>query len=78
MSKINNIRHSLSHIMAMAIKNLYPNVSLGIGPTIENGFYYDFSFKENITEKDLPKIETEMKKKVFRRPKGYLKTNRIN
>jgi len=62
MSKIDNIRHSLSHIMAMAIKNLYSNVSLGIGPTIENGFYYDFSFKENLTEKDLPKIESEMKK----------------
>jgi threonyl-tRNA synthetase len=62
MKNIEKIRHSLSHIMAMAIKNLYPNVSLGIGPVIENGFYYDFSFKENITDKDLPKIENEMKK----------------
>ncbi len=62
MSNLEPIRHSLSHIMAMAIKNLYPSASLGIGPAIENGFYYDFSFKENITDKDLPKIESEMKK----------------
>ena len=62
MANINKIRHSLAHIMAMAVKKLYPGVKLGIGPTIENGFYYDFDLKAKITDKDLPKIEEEMKK----------------
>ena len=55
-------RHSLSHVMAFAVKNLYPNVKFAIGPAIENGFYYDFDFgKEKIGEDDLKKIEKEMK-----------------
>ncbi len=62
MAQIENIRHSLSHIMAMAVKKLYPGVKLGIGPIIDNGFYYDFDIKTKITEKDLQKIEKEMRK----------------
>jgi len=54
-------RHSLAHILAHAIKNLYPNVKLGMGPAIENGFYYDFNDLK-ISDTDLPKIENEMKK----------------
>lgn len=58
-------RHTMSHIMAQAVMRIYgqENVKLGIGPTIENGFYYDFDIANGkITEEDLPKIEEEMKK----------------
>ena len=54
--------HSSSHILAQAVKRLYPDVKLGIGPAIENGFYYDFEFSEPISSDDLEKIEKEMKK----------------
>lgn len=55
-------RHSLAHILAMAVKEIYPKAKLGIGPAIESGFYYDFDFgKQNLTENDLPKIEAKMK-----------------
>ncbi|HOJ87837.1 MAG TPA: threonine--tRNA ligase [Pseudothermotoga sp.] len=60
-------RHTLSHVMAQAVMNIYgkDNVRLGIGPTIENGFYYDFEILNGkITEEDLPRIEQEMKKIV--------------
>ena len=56
---IENTRHSFAHLLAAAVKRLYPDVKFGIGPTIENGFYYDFDNAE-ISEKDLPKIEKEM------------------
>src|SRR3989338_108489 len=59
-SPIENIRHSFAHVLAAAVKKLYPKVELGIGPVIENGFYYDFG-KLKITEADLPKIEEEMR-----------------
>ncbi|MFA5355492.1 MAG: threonine--tRNA ligase [Candidatus Paceibacterota bacterium] len=55
------IRHSLSHIMAQAVKELYPGVKFGIGPAIENGFYYDFEFNSPLSLEDLPKIEKRMK-----------------
>ncbi len=55
------LRHTTSHIMAQAIKRLYPNAKLAIGPAIENGFYYDFDDIE-IGQEDLEKIELEMKK----------------
>ncbi len=60
--KLQNIRHSLAHLLAAAVIKLYPGTKRTIGPSIDNGFYYDFEFKEPITEKDLPKIEKEMKK----------------
>jgi len=56
------IRHSLAHIMALAIKRLYKDVSFGIGPETDNGFYYDVITKKPITEDDLVKIEDEIKK----------------
>lgn len=60
--QLNKIRHSFSHLLAAAVKQLYPNVKFGIGPTIENGFYYDFDFgEEKITEEDLKEIEKKMK-----------------
>ena len=60
--QLQNKRHSLAHLLAAAVIKLYPGAKRTIGPAIDNGFYYDFEFKEPITEKDLPKIEKEMKK----------------
>ncbi|MFO7928261.1 MAG: threonine--tRNA ligase [Candidatus Humimicrobiaceae bacterium] len=56
------LNHSVAHIMAYAIQNLYPRVKFAIGPAIENGFYYDFDTDETISSEDFPKIEREMKK----------------
>ncbi|KAA6481757.1 threonine--tRNA ligase [Bacillus swezeyi] len=56
------MRHSTAHLMAQAIKRLYKNVKLGVGPVIETGFYYDVDMEEALTPEDLPKIEKEMKK----------------
>ena len=53
-------RHTTSHILAQAVKNIYPTSKLAIGPTIDNGFYYDIEFKTPITKDDLVKIEKEM------------------
>ena len=55
------LRHSASHIMADAVKQLYPGVKLGIGPAIENGFYYDFDRQEPFVPEDLEKIEKKMR-----------------
>ena len=56
------IRHSCAHLLAHAIKQLYPEVKLAIGPTIDDGFYYDILLEHKITEEDLGKIEKRMKK----------------
>ena len=53
------LRHSSAHLLAQAVLNLYPGTLYGVGPDIEDGFYYDFLFKENISDADLPKIEKE-------------------
>ena len=53
-------RHTAAHVLAQAVKNIFPTSKLAIGPTIENGFYYDIEFKTPITRDDLPKIENEM------------------
>lgn len=58
------LRHSTAHLMAQAIKRLYKNVKLGVGPVIEGGFYYDIDMEQSITPEDLPLIEKEMKKIV--------------
>jgi threonyl-tRNA synthetase len=58
------LRHSTAHLMAQAIKRLYKNVKLGVGPVIENGFYYDIDMEHSLTPEDLPKIEQEMRKIV--------------
>ena len=55
------LRHTTAHVLAHAIKNLYPNALVTIGPSVENGFYYDF-FGIILKEDDLPKIEAEMQK----------------
>ncbi len=56
--------HSASHILADAVKRLFPEAKLGIGPAIKDGFYYDFDRPESFTPKDLPKLEDQMKKIV--------------
>ena len=73
-TNLETMRHSLSHIMAAAVKNLYSGttttVKFGVGPAVENGFYYDIDFGETkVTEDDLKKIEKEMRKIVNRAEK---------
>ncbi|MBI4692259.1 MAG: threonine--tRNA ligase [Candidatus Terrybacteria bacterium] len=63
MDKIEKIRHSLAHLLAMAVLEKFPKAKFGIGPVIENGFYYDFSGIE-ISPEDLPKIEKRMRELI--------------
>ena len=58
------LRHSTAHLLAEAVRRLYPGVKIAIGPPIENGFYYDFEFPEPITESDLERIEAEIWKEL--------------
>ncbi len=66
-SNLEKMRHSASHVLAQAVLRIYPDAKLGIGPAIDNGFYYDFDFSEPIEEKDLKAIEDEMKKILKRK-----------
>src|SRR2546422_4679777 len=58
------LRHSTAHLLAEAVRRLYPGVKIAIGPPIENGFYYDFDFPEPIGEEDLPRIEEEIRREL--------------
>src|SRR3954463_1200828 len=58
------LRHSTAHLLAEAVRRLYPGVKIAIGPPIENGFYYDFEFPEPIHEHDLETIEAEMNREL--------------
>ncbi|MDX6408423.1 MAG: threonyl-tRNA synthetase [Gaiellaceae bacterium] len=58
------LRHSSAHLLAEAVRRLYPGVKIAIGPPIENGFYYDFEFPEPIREEDLPRIEEEIQREL--------------
>jgi len=49
---LDTLRHSAAHLMARAVMRLYPNVQLAFGPTVENGFYYDFAMEHRLTEDD--------------------------
>ncbi len=62
--KIETIRHSLAHIMAYSVQELFPGTKFGIGPAIENGFYYDFDLPRSLTPEDLPKIEEKMRELI--------------
>src|SRR3989344_3096464 len=62
--KLHRIRHSSAHLLAQAVKHLFPDVHMGIGPVIEDGFYYDFLRKEPFTPEDLKKISKKMKELV--------------
>ena len=59
---IDIMRHSTAHILAHAAKNIWPGTKLGIGPVIENGFYYDIETKSPVTDNNLPKLEEEMRR----------------
>ena len=58
------LRHSAAHLLAEAVRRLYPGVKIAIGPPIENGFYYDFEFPEPIREEDLEQIEAEIQREL--------------
>ena len=58
------LRHSCAHVLAAAVKELYPETKLGIGPAIAEGFYYDFARERPFTPEDLAKIEQEMRKLI--------------
>ncbi len=62
--ELRTLRHSASHVLAQAVKRLFPNTKLAIGPAIDNGFYYDFDAENPFTNEDLEKLEAEMKKIV--------------
>ncbi|MFA6585783.1 MAG: threonine--tRNA ligase [Candidatus Paceibacterota bacterium] len=76
--KLHNLRHSLAHLLAAAVLEMYPDTKNTIGPSIEDGFYYDFEFKEPISDKDLPKIEKKMKEilKSWKQFEGIEKTEK--
>ena len=62
MEKTEKMRHTLSHVLAAAVQELYPTTTFGIGPAIENGFYYDIDFGDvKISDTDLPNIEKKMR-----------------
>lgn len=62
--KLNIVRHSCAHLVAAAAQKLYPNAKFGVGPIVENGFYYDIDFPEPIGEGDLEKIEKEARRLI--------------
>jgi len=68
------LRHTASHIMAQAVKELFQDIRLGIGPAIENGFYYDFDYQRPFTPEDLEKIESRMKE-IVKRSQGITREN---
>ena len=63
---LTTLRHSTAHVMAQAVKELFPGVKLAIGPPIEDGFYYDFDYEGTFSEEDLPRIEERMREIVRR------------
>jgi threonyl-tRNA synthetase len=65
--KIEMMRHSAAHVLAAAVLELYPTAKFGVGPVVENGFYYDFELGKNLTVADLPKIESKMREIVKRK-----------
>ena len=72
-NNLEKIRHSLSHLLAMAVLEIRPEAKLGIGPTIDNGFYYDFDLAQPLTDQDLPRLQKKMKK-LASRGLGFSKT----
>ena len=61
-NNINKMRHTLSHVLAAAVRELYPTTTFGVGPSIDNGFYYDIDFGDaKVSDADLAKIEKKMR-----------------
>lgn len=68
MDELEKMRHTLSHVLAAAVRELYPNIKFGIGPAIDNGFYYDIDFGDTkISDTDLPRIEKKMRGLIARK-----------
>jgi threonyl-tRNA synthetase len=65
---LSTLRHSVAHLMASAVAKLFPEVKFGFGPSIEHGFYYDFDLAEPLSDKDLKRIEKEMRKIAKKSP----------
>ena len=65
---VSTLRHSVAHLMASAVQKLFPGAQFGFGPNIEHGFYYDFDLAEPLTDKDLKRIEKEMRRIAQRSP----------
>src|ERR1700676_2654744 len=63
-AELDVMRHSAAHVLAKAVQQLYPGSRLGIGPVIENGFYYDIDIPTKLSEDDLPRIENAMREIV--------------
>ena len=66
-SNLSNIRHSLSHLLAAAVLKKYPDTKLGIGPVVDNGFYYDFLFSKPASDSDLKDLEKEMRSLIAKK-----------
>ena len=62
--QLERMRHSAAHVMAEGVQSLFPEAKFGIGPTIENGFYYDFELPRPLTPEDLPVIESKMREVI--------------
>jgi threonyl-tRNA synthetase len=62
--KLHNLRHSLAHVLAAAVQEMFPKAGLGVGPVIENGFYYDFLLPRPLTPEDIKKLEKRMRELV--------------
>ncbi len=65
--QLHNVRHSFAHVLAAAVQELFPEAKFGVGPVIENGFYYDFLLPRPLTPGDLPKIEKQMKRMIAKK-----------
>ena len=65
---IEPMRHSAAHLLAYAVRTLFPGTQVAIGPVIENGFYYDFAFKAPLSEKDFSRIEQKMNEPTGPKP----------
>src|SRR6202171_4468627 len=63
-AELDVMRHSAAHVLAKAVQQLYPGSRLGIGPVIENGFYYDIDIPTKVSEDDLPRIEAAIRELV--------------
>ena len=74
LSPLETMRHSCAHVMAHAITRLYPGAQFGVGPHIENGFYYDVLFPQAVSDEELPKIEAEMKK-IVKEARPFVRKN---
>src|SRR2546428_13424440 len=65
---IETLRHSTAHVMAAAVLDLFPDTVIGIGPATDEGFYYDFAFKDRLLPEALPRIEAKMREIIKEAP----------